>query len=54
MTTEIIQQLISNARKESSKFDGKISHSYLVGYYESVLNRLSQIPEVAELLKNYL
>jgi hypothetical protein len=49
-TITTVDTLFDGARTQSSKYTGDISHAYLVGYYESLIRRLAQIPQVQTIL----
>lgn len=57
-------RLISCARRQSSKYAesrsetsemsaSSVCHAYLVGYYEGMIRRLAELPEVRDILDRY-
>lgn len=50
---QVTDDLVTRVRLQSAQYADEhtgISHPYLVGYYESLIRRLAELPEVREIL----
>ena len=53
---QTFERLVQHARKKSTKFShlGDVNYPHMVGYYEALLRRLMELPDVAELVNTYI